>query len=586
MTGNLAQRSPADVLCEVQRRQISGVLTFEVDRVSRQIFVDAGVTLRFAASNHPAEGLTGWFVQQGRISQEMLRRATLEKRQEELLGATLVRLGLIAPSSLAELTERHIRRVVREALWMRDGTYEMREGALPFREQLDSGIMTSEALLEWTRDVRDPDWIRCRLGSLDGRVLRDRRPPEGYQMIRLDPVEGYIMSRVDGIATIHEICMVSPMGDERTLCALLGLALAGILEMPAGAAELPAPAVRRGADPTPGAPAPPARPLHPFPAAAVGSVAHAPTASWPRAASAPAAPSVVPAPHAVPAPARAAGVPKEPPRSGSKHVVPGRLGGAGRPLSARPHAAVPPRPLRVATTPLPKAVVDVETEMLQRFENLHSLDLYEVLGVSATATPDDIRRAYYALARRFHPDIFRREDLKSKAEKVFARVTESYATLGHPTPRARYDEERQARLGHDQAGRTDTASLARMNFRHGRDHYEHGRLSEALSFLQNACQQDPGKAEYFEYLGLTQARNPRLRKQAEESLLRAIQIAPTSGRAQAHLGQVYERAGQEDKARAMYRKALQWDPTNEVALKGLEPEGSTRKGLLGLFSRK
>ena len=223
--------------------------------------------------------------------------------------------------------------------------------------------------------------------------------------------------------------------------------------------------------------------------------------------------------------------------------------------------------------------------MLRRFENLHSSDLYDVLGVNTTATPEEIRHVYYSLARRFHPDTFHLDDRKAKAEKVFARVTEAYATLGHPNARAKYDEERLARARTEPEQTTDTATLARMNFKKGREQYEHGHLSEALAFFQNAVHQDPNRSEYFEYLGLTQARNPRLRAVAEENLQHAITLAPMSGRAHAHLGQLYERAGQPEKAREMYKKALQWEPTNEIALKGLEGETPARKGLLGLFRR-
>jgi curved DNA-binding protein CbpA len=230
--------------------------------------------------------------------------------------------------------------------------------------------------------------------------------------------------------------------------------------------------------------------------------------------------------------------------------------------------------------------MDVEAEMLRRFRDIHALDLYQVLDVMPVATTDVVRRSYYALARRLHPDTFHREDLKSKAEKVFARITEAYSTLSHPASREKYDEERQARSSHAEDKSADAASVARMNYRHGREHFEHGRLSEALSFLQNACQQDPTRGEYFEYLGMAQTKNPRLRKQAEENLLKAIELAPTSAGAYAILGQLYERAGAMDRARAMYRKALEWDPANETALAGLESEGSTRKGIFGLFSRK
>ncbi len=592
MKGSLSQRSPADILCEVQRRQRSGILSLRRDQVARQIFVDAGTRIRFAASNHPAESLTQWFMERGRLSETQLREATLSKAPEELLGTTLARLGLIPRPALAELTEMHVRRVVQEALSMAEGSYDFQEGALPFREQLDEGLMTAEALLEWTRRIGDTGWLRRRLGSVAARLQRGQRPPEGYQRVRLDATEGYIMSRVDGVATAEEICMVSPMGDERTLGALLGLALAGILEMPEGATDLPAPI---DADASPGSStsprgsqpaAPAAQTFESVPdyrvTAPAGDAPASATPSGPPAATPPQAPAAGPA-------SRPAGVSSATRRPGT----------ARRPTNLRlvtthgPHARSGTPPRKAIPRPekpiTPMQAAEIEAEMLQRYEQLHTQDLYQVLGMTPHAAADDIRRAYYAMTRRFHPDTFRNDATKLKAEKVFGRITEAYSTLSHMETRRRYDEEsllsRTAGQHHDPARQTET--MARMNFRQGKEHYEHGHLAEALSFLQNACDQDPSRPEYFEYLGLTQAKNPRLRKQAEESLDRAIGLLPTEARLYAHLAALYERAGAADKAHDMYKKALQWDPANQAALKALTPDATAKKGLLGgLFSKK
>ena len=601
MEGSLARRSPADVLSELQRKGLTGVLTCRLDKTSRQLHVDAGIHIRFAASNHPAESLTAWFLERGGVPEEQLRRAAMEKRPDEFLGTTLARLGLFDPAALVELTEMHVRRIARGMMRMPGGEFQFQEGAPALQDAAGGGVLTAEVLLEWSRDIGDPEWVRRRIGSLDSQISRNPRSPVGYQKIRLDPVEGYIMSRVDGLATIREICMVSPMGDDKTLCALLGLTLAGVLVMPAGAKEQAPPALH--AAPEASAPRAPSRPQPAEPTTARNSTPgtpRPPTASPPAGATPPGpvttrqpppSPVKQPAaatPAAAPtgAPPPPSGRPGAPARSGPLGLAPKPRMGMGGRLSRpmrRPIAPKPPRPVEVRP---PDSPAEMEAEMLRRFQDIHVLDLYQVLDVAPVATPEVIRRSYYALARRLHPDTFRREELKPKAEKVFGRITEAYATLSQQALREKYDQERQIRASHQDDKSSDAASVARMNFRQGRDHFEHGHLSEAVSFLQNACQQDPSRGEYFEYLGMVQATNPRLRKQAEESLLKAIQLAPMSASGYAHLGQLYERTGAVDRAREMYRQALQWDPTNDVALKGLEDAGSNRKGLLGLFSRK
>ena len=61
---------------------------------------------------------------------------------------------------------------------------------------------------------------------------------------------------------------------------------------------------------------------------------------------------------------------------------------------------------------------------------------YEVLGVSPSATEDEIKRAFRALARQYHPDA--NQDDPGAAER-FKEINEAYETLRDPERRRRYD---------------------------------------------------------------------------------------------------------------------------------------------------
>jgi len=78
--------------------------------------------------------------------------------------------------------------------------------------------------------------------------------------------------------------------------------------------------------------------------------------------------------------------------------------------------------------------------------------LYETLGVSENATPEEIKKAYRKLARKYHPDI----NKDPSAQEKFKEINAAYEVLSDPEKKAKYDQ-----FGDQMFGGQDFSDFAR-----------------------------------------------------------------------------------------------------------------------------
>lgn len=112
---------------------------------------------------------------------------------------------------------------------------------------------------------------------------------------------------------------------------------------------------------------------------------------------------------------------------------------------------------------------ELRKQILDLYYRLPKLDYYQALGLAYGADKKDIRAAYFALSKVFHPDSKFRKQLgsyKAKMTKVFQYLTEAYDTLSKKKTRDEYDVYLRSTRSVEQAERalaTEEVAVAEAN---------------------------------------------------------------------------------------------------------------------------
>lgn len=240
------------------------------------------------------------------------------------------------------------------------------------------------------------------------------------------------------------------------------------------------------------------------------------------------------------------------------------------------NAIEPPAPRSTPSTlPPPATSADPAKRLAAKVAAVNAnVDHFVLLDLTPQASAVEIKTAYLALARAFHPDRAAGMGMEAKRadfEKVFARLSEANATLADDARRAEYVRILAAG-GVDAVRRQEEAEQAKAiaileaeeHFRIGEMMMRRGQWREALAEFELAVKKNPEEAEHHAYLAWAHwslaTDKPSAIQPAKQRLALALKVNDACAPAYYFLGHVYIVQGDVPRAIGQFQRALDLRP--------------------------
>lgn len=504
MNGQLRERPLAELIREINAARLSGALRLARERVQAVVYAEAGEIV-FARSNLRVHRLAVCLQRWGVLAEDKLSAHVTEYMSDAEASASLVAAGVLTADALAKLQARQATDVLRPFLLWTEGEWSFDPRAR-LVEEVRCKLEVRQLLLEAARGL-PAEYVAARLDA-DTELISP--VAEHHAQLQLQPLEGFILSRVESPLALGELLAISGLPEAQARQSVYALALGGLIARDGWPVALSSALPSRG-----------------------GTAATAATTTT-------AAPPVVVA---------------------AKHEA----------EKVAEKADAPPDP---------RAEIDA------LFALVYDADHYRVLGVERAAESSEINRAYYALAKRFHPDRFQRDadaSLRPQIEAAFMKITQAYETLYDARSRASYDLKLGTQIGAPasptgSAGSSAASANSHLtreqraaeSFAQGVVALKQGNLSAALTLLGEAARLAPQQPRYHAFYGSALARDVRTRHQAEAALQTAIKLDGKDPAYHVMLAELLRALGQTLRAERELERALALDPNHDTARRQLD----------------
>ncbi len=556
LRGDFTDRPFPEVMAEVYRWKATGALLLRRDKVKKIVYFRDGVP-HSVKSNLLSECLGRVMVREKMISEaeceESLKRMKASGRQQ---GTVLIELGCISPHNLVYGLNLQLQTKLFDVFRWEHGEFQLNPKVDPPPDTVNLEMTAAQIIYEGIKRAFTQERLRKVAGDLAGLFVHPSdNPLYALQDAWLGEEEQQLLLAADGhqtVTTLRALALLPPLDTDRFLYAMQCAQMVMLKDYPAAGK----PRVSIAALAAQGAPRPP-----PLPA---GQTPAQPPTSGVK----------IPFDEPEPTPRRgAAQLPKAPPEPASQR---------GAPTPSKSLGSLLPELSGVHNLNGDESVL--RERLVSKVAAMRRMDYFDILGLSPSASREEVKRAYFALAKEYHPDKHfgsASAEIRQLAGQVYELISAAHDCLADPEERDRYTRELSSGVKRDVGDEVGKILAAEGKFQKGEELLRQRDLKGALDHFKEAVQLYSEEGEFHAYVGWTQFQlRPDLEANTDaalSSLERAITLNPRLDKSYLFMGYIYKATGRPDKAEKQFEKAIQCNPDCTDALRELRILGKGRR---------
>ena len=240
-------------------------------------------------------------------------------------------------------------------------------------------------------------------------------------------------------------------------------------------------------------------------------------------------------------------------------------------VAEQPASAVEPEP---QSAPVNEDALDAknfEDEIRALLDLAGKATYYELLGVTATSPPEQVKENFHRMARKFHPDRHMgHSEWLDLLQDLMARLTIAYKTLLDEPKRVAYDKQIAA-AGAFTLGQEKTESEETVDecLTRAKQALRARNFAGSILWLRKCVEIAPDVAKHHAMLARSLAAFPQYRQDAVRHFSLAIELDQWNTSAYFQFGELYEAMGLPWRAVPHYRRILEIDPEHAKAIERL-----------------